>query len=102
MKIDSAVKSLGGPQAGETKPRQQAGTVPAPAAGGDKVQLSSLSSSLQKAETAIANAPVVDRARVDEIRQAISEGRFKIDAGRIADGLIDSVRQMLNENPGHS
>lgn len=102
MKIESAVKSLGGPQAGETKPRQQAGTGSAPAACGDKVELSSLSSSLQKAEAAIANAPVVDRARVEEIRQAIAEGRFKIDAGRIADGLIDSVRQMLNDTPGHA
>lgn len=33
--------------------------------------------------------------RVAEIRQAIAQGNFKIDASRIADGLIDSVRQML-------
>jgi negative regulator of flagellin synthesis FlgM len=44
----------------------------------------------------MASTPVVDRARVDEIRQAISEGRFKVDAGRIADGLIESVRQLLD------
>ncbi len=99
MKIDSVIKSLGGPQAGESKPRLPAANGPAPAPSADKVQLSSLSTSLQKAEAAIANTPVIDRARVDEIRQAISEGRFKIDAGRIADGLLDSVRQMLHDAP---
>jgi len=55
-----------------------------------------LSASLIKAEAAMASTPVVDRARVDEIRQAISEGRFTVDAERIADGLIKSVRELLD------
>ena len=37
----------------------------------------------------------VDAARVAEIRQAISEGRLDIRAERIADGLVDSVRDLL-------
>lgn len=37
----------------------------------------------------------IDSARVEEIRQAISEGRLEIRAERIADGLIDSVRDLL-------
>lgn len=99
MKIDSALKSLTAPSTGEPKARAQNG--PATPAG-DKVQLSSLSSTLQKAEASIANTPVVDRARVDEIRQAISEGRFKVDPERIADGLLDSVRELLGERSGQS
>lgn len=102
MKVESAVKSLGGPQAADAKARPQAGKGPELATGGAKVELSSLSSSLQKAEAAIANSPVVDRSRVAEIRQAISEGRFEVNTGRIADGLIDSVRQMLADRPGLS
>lgn len=31
----------------------------------------------------------VDTARVNEIRQAIAEGRFELDTGKIADGLLD-------------
>ncbi len=70
------------------------------AANGEKVQISAFSASLQKAEARIADTPVVDKGRVEEIRQAITEGRFKVDASRIADGLIDSVRQMLvNQTP---
>ena len=55
---------------------------------------------MQKAEQVIAATPVVDEARVNEIKQAISDGRFQVDANKVADGLIDSVRQMLAAQPG--
>ncbi|GGX77932.1 hypothetical protein GCM10007160_01450 [Litchfieldella qijiaojingensis] len=42
----------------------------------------------------------IDLARVEEIRQAISEGRLEIRAERIADGLIDSVRDLLGTTSG--
>jgi negative regulator of flagellin synthesis FlgM len=99
MKIEGTLKSLGSPPSSETRARQ---TTKSPIAGAPdaKVELSSLSSSLNRAEAAIASTPEIDRRRVDEIRQAISEGRFKVDANRIADGLIESVRQMLDaQNP---
>lgn len=60
------------------------------------MELSSLSSTLQQAETAMAQVPVVDQSKVDEIKQAMSQGRFKVDAEKVADGLIESVRQMLD------
>lgn len=45
------------------------------------------------------NAPQdVDTARVAEIRQAILEGRLQISAERIADGLIASVREQLEQD----
>lgn len=95
MKIESTGKAIAPSAAGEARPRSPANPSTNVASGGEKVQLSSLSSSLQKAETAIAQAPVVNKQRVEEIKQAIAKGEFKIDAGRIADGLIDSVREML-------
>lgn len=96
MKIEGTNKGLPTPQVGENRSRPAGNTPPAPgASGGEKVELSPLSSSLAKAESAMASTPAVDSARVDEIRQAISEGRFRIDPERIADGLIDSVREML-------
>ncbi|MDF3834356.1 flagellar biosynthesis anti-sigma factor FlgM [Cupriavidus basilensis] len=36
----------------------------------------------------------IDTAKVDEIRQAISEGRIKIDPSKIADGLLASLREL--------
>lgn len=66
----------------------------------DQVDLSSLSSRLQDVEAAMADTPAMDAARVAEIKQAISEGRFQINPERIADGLLDSVRQMLARQQG--
>ncbi|WP_417331070.1 flagellar biosynthesis anti-sigma factor FlgM [Halomonas cupida] len=43
----------------------------------------------------------VDMQRVAEIRDAIREGRLEINPERIADGLIESVRDMLGQDiPG--
>ncbi|AJG24707.1 Negative regulator of flagellin synthesis [Cupriavidus basilensis] len=36
----------------------------------------------------------IDTAKVEEIRQAISEGRIKIDPSKIADGLLASLREL--------
>jgi negative regulator of flagellin synthesis FlgM len=98
VKIEGTLKPVGTGSVGENRPRPQAG-VQQSASGDAKVELSSLSSSLIRAEAAMAETPAVDSKRVEQIRQAISEGRFKIDADRIADGLISSVRQMLDSQP---
>jgi negative regulator of flagellin synthesis FlgM len=58
----------------------------------DEVQLSSLASQLLASESA---APF-DTGRVTEIKQAISEGKFSINAGAIADRLITSARELLD------
>ncbi len=102
MKIEGSIKPVAGPLSGE--PRAKPQTTPKQAGGEaeGKVELSALSSSLSRAEAAIASTPVVDRARVEEIRQAISEGRFQVDAGRIADGLLESARELLEARTGRA
>ena len=95
MKIDIA-KSVGGLPSSESRVRSVKDQPALSAvAGGAQVELSSLSSRLQEVERAMANTPVVDAARVAEIKQAISEGRFQVNADKVADSLIESVRQML-------
>jgi negative regulator of flagellin synthesis FlgM len=59
---------------------------------GERVDISSLSARLQ--EVGAGEAPV-DAQKVAEIKQAIAEGRFQINPERIADGLLNSVREML-------
>ena len=75
MKIDNSVGSVGGLTGSESKPRQSKGPASAPAASGEKVELSSLASQMQEVEAALANVPVVDSGRVAEIKQAIAEGQ---------------------------
>lgn len=102
MKIDNSVKSAAGlpPNDGRTRSAKESPKADSAGGGGEKVELSSLSARLQQMEETIANTPVVDSAKVDEIKQAITEGRFKVDTNKVADGLIESVRQMLHAQTG--
>ncbi|GHU29927.1 hypothetical protein AGMMS50256_15810 [Betaproteobacteria bacterium] len=58
----------------------------------DEVQLSNLASQLLAAD----NEPPFDAGRVAEIKQAISEGKFSINADAIADRLIVSARELVD------
>jgi negative regulator of flagellin synthesis FlgM len=55
---------------------------------GDTVSLTETASSLSTLIETLAQVPVVDRARVDELKAALSDGTFQIDANRIAEKLI--------------
>lgn len=60
-----------------------------------RVSLGSTATQLQSMESSMANTPVVDAAKVAEIKQAISDGRFKVDSGLVADRLIATVRELI-------
>jgi negative regulator of flagellin synthesis FlgM len=92
VKVDNSL-NVGGLPISEPKGRSVKGQ---PASKADaSVESSSLSSRLAEIQSSLSNVPVVDSARVEEIKQAISEGRFKVNADKVADSLIESVRQML-------
>jgi negative regulator of flagellin synthesis FlgM len=55
---------------------------------GDTVTLTDSARSLQKIEEAVAKAPVVNTSKVAAIKKAISSGSYQIDAGRVADKLL--------------
>jgi len=96
MKIDSSIKSVSTGAVGGGASRPGKGAASAPGSGaGDRVQLSPLSSQLQAIESSMANTPVVDSARVAEIRQAIAEGRFKVNPDAVADQLLQTARELL-------
>jgi len=54
----------------------------------DTVTLTDTAAQLQKLEAAIANLPIVDTARVEDVKQAINDGRFQIYPQRVAEKLI--------------
>ena len=55
---------------------------------GDTVTLTSSARSLQKIEEAVAKAPVVNASKVAAVKQAVQSGTYQINAGRVADKLL--------------
>lgn len=95
MKIDDAVKSSPGLGVSTTQTRagrgaEKAGS--AKVAATDTVNLSSQSQAL--AGVSGSNA-VFDVSKVQEIKDAIASGRFQVNAGKVADGLIDTVKELI-------
>jgi len=98
MKIEGSYKSVG--SAGDTKARGTRESTAKPSAeAGSKVDVSPLASRLQQLEGTLAGVPEVDAAKVGELKQAISNGQFRVNPEKVADGLIESVRQMLQAQP---
>jgi len=63
----------------------------------ESVTLSPLSAQMQSLEAKVASSEVFDAAKVDAIKTAITSGRFKVDSEKVADGLINSVKELLNK-----
>lgn len=44
-------------------------------------------------------SPTFDAGRVAQIRAAIADGSFQVDAEAVAEGLIATVRELIRNNP---
>ena len=89
MKIDSSAKPTSSPLQRDVRAPTADKASPAKS---DEVQLSAASAQFGTSS----DTSVFDGARVSEIKQAISEGRFSINAGAIADRLIATARELVN------
>lgn len=88
MKIDNSYVAGTSPQ----PPRQAAKTPPPATSGaGESVRLSALAGAIQTN-----HPPAPNTARIQEIKEAIAEGRFRIDPEAIADSLLESARDLVS------
>jgi negative regulator of flagellin synthesis FlgM len=94
MKIDHTSKSVISLVASDKQRRTEKSGEAVAQAGTEKVDLSPLSSQLQASDPGQAEG-VFDAARVQEIKQAITEGRFKVNADVVADRLLETVKELL-------
>jgi negative regulator of flagellin synthesis FlgM len=62
---------------------------------GTSVHLGTTTAQLRSIEGSIASTPVVDAHKVAEIKQAITEGRFQVNSGVVADRLISTVQELI-------
>lgn len=102
MKINQSTSSRpGGTIAGDGTARPAS----APAAGAEPaagLRVSPLAAQVREigARLARESDDDIDTAKVEEIRQAIAEGRIRIDPSKIADGLLASLRELSQgDNP---
>lgn len=99
MKIDNSAKGIGpgqspaGARAAGARPVVAAGAASGNAATEQAAAVVSMA-----LHSVGSSEPAFNSQKVAEIKQAISEGRFQINPERIADGLISSVREMLDQN----
>ena len=103
MKIDKTTPSLPASQIGEVAPRSpnakpSGGTV----SSDTSVHLGTSTAQLRSLNNSVASSSVVDMDKVNAIKQAISEGRFQVNHGAVADRLIDSVKELISANKAGS
>lgn len=107
MKINDSVKNtatLGVDKAGvekanatkvESQARQQAEKSQSNAQPAENVTLSPMAAKLQSLEAKVAATNVFDTEKVDAIKSAIAGGKFSVSSEKVADGLIETVKDLL-------
>ena len=97
MKINDTLKGAQAQQltnttAANAKQAEKAAATATPAQT-DSVRLSSQA---QATSGASSSTQVFDAKKVERIKLAIADGQFQVNSERIADGLLDTVRDLLH------
>ncbi len=94
MKIDKSIQSVATISVNDGKKRTDIITNPS-ASQENNVHFSPNIAKLHNISGSSATDTIVDTARVQEIKQAISEGNFKINPEAIADRLLETVKELI-------
>lgn len=101
MNISDSIKKMGVGvdkptlDKGASKASDKATSTSTTTAASDNVTLSSASVQLQSLESGLAAGEVFDANKVEEIKAAIARGDFSVDTAKVADGLLQSVKDLI-------
>lgn len=96
MKINDSLKSTPGlPTSGTPAPSTK-GTDKAAAATPAPTDTVSLSSQGQALASTGSNNAVFDSKKVERIKSAIADGQFTVNSEKVADSLLETVRDLLH------
>lgn len=102
MKIDEIKNkplSVGSEKA-DAKPtsapsKQAVGSASGKSASAENVTLSTMANQLKSLETSMATEDVFDANKVESIKNAIRDGQFKVNSEKVAEGLISTVKDLI-------
>jgi negative regulator of flagellin synthesis FlgM len=101
MKIDNSIKTAVVSPMGETPARpDKTGQRTEGAAAPNDHDNVQLSAQLRNIEKNVASGEVFNAARVEEIKKAISEGHFVVNPDKVADRLLETVRDLIQTRHG--
>jgi negative regulator of flagellin synthesis FlgM len=100
VKIDGPIKKTPGSSVGPTQTRPGQGTEKADSVAQAPSDSVHLSKQAQALAGQTAGSGVFDAGKVDEIKAAIAEGTFKVDPEKVANGLLDTVTDLLHSRKG--
>jgi negative regulator of flagellin synthesis FlgM len=101
MKINDSFKStvsvgVDKTNTGKSEPGKKSEAISVDAKSVENVTLSPMAAQLQSLEATLGADNVFDAEKVAAIKSAIADGRFKVSSEKVADGLIESVKDLLN------
>lgn len=100
MKIDSGLKNISTGRAQESKAAKTKGRPEQQERGGvsDNVALTSEATIMQSLEATLATLPDTDIAKVESVRQALSDGSFQVDEEVVAERLVEDTVESLQHS----
>ncbi|MBY0475734.1 MAG: flagellar biosynthesis anti-sigma factor FlgM [Nitrosomonas sp.] len=99
MKIDKSLQPVSTVSVNDGKRR--ADITPNPNTSQENsVHLSPNAAKLQTIDSSSTSGSIVNTARVQEIKQAISEGNFQINPEAVADRLLETAKELIQSKKG--